>query len=182
MKKTEQNNSPLIILSIIVVAFIIYIAQKDNNISPDTTNVAIPQNQNDSVKKQPVVKETTDQSLQNQCEINSKSAFNIWSEKMKQTAFARVGSDSVTSFDYSSHYNKSMSKCFVSIHARIYSAKFNVNGDYFYLVNSNDSVIMGQLFLASRGSEKVIMQCLVNSLPCASVEEYVKLVFPYLNN
>ena len=120
------------------------------------------------------------QSQQDQCATKAKEKYDSVVAEFTQKNETKYGIGTTDTYDYSSHYNKSMGACIMFLHEVI--AQNITQMDIYLVLNIDDKLEIGTLYYDTIGATKNIRQCVVNSLPCNSLEEYTKLTTPYLNN
>jgi len=166
--KKETNYTPIVLtITLIIVVAIIggyYINKSSNNNSNGP----------------PV------QSVQEQCEAKVKEKYDSVVAEFTPTLKGEYGAK-INVADYYSHYNKSINECVFSVHMSL-SPNNNPNSqlDVYFLFSidkNNNKEQIGLLWYGTDiGSAPIIVQCVVNSLPCTSIDEYTRLTTPYLNN
>lgn len=185
----EKKSKAVLYIVIVIIALIVIFAiagssnQSNNNQAQGNQTAVETPAQSPQVAPQAPVKVPT-QSLQSQCEAKAKKLFDYYVSVMQPRTQTQFGSDSIGNFSYSSHYNKSMGACIQSIHEDGFSNQYNIYYDYYWLFNADDAVnsFIGTLSYGTKGTTKTVTQCMVNSSPCTSIDQYTSMTAPYLNN
>lgn len=191
-KEKKPFFSVAVIIAVIFVVFVVMVmlgslSNTNNQQQSNQTAVETPaqtfQPETQTPPQQAPV-QTPTQSLQSQCEAMAKKVLDSYTPNRQSAFQTQFGSDALVQFTHSDHYNKSMGKCIMSLHEQVFSSKYNLQVDYYYLykLDNTASAVIGELWYSTTGTRQTISQCEVNTLPCSSTDAYASMTAPYLNN
>lgn len=177
----EKITNIIVIIVIALIGIGFLWANSDNSIPQTATEVRTLK----PAQSQPV-ETNKDYTAQNQCAVDAKDYFDSYVKDARPQMQKIMGIGSDDKYNFSYHYNKTMSHCFISIHSTVISTidgYLYENYNLFTLPPSSSSISakLSHYFTGNRAGFKTIITCVVNSTPCTSIEQYGNLVWPYLN-